>query len=40
VTDSNKHSSLLQSGIHYARKSFITETPGQNVMKLFTAVIY
>jgi hypothetical protein len=36
----NKHSSLLETFLITAVKSFITLSPGPNVIKLFTAVIY
>jgi hypothetical protein len=36
----DKHSSLLRKFVNYDRKSFMIQTPGPNVIKLFTAVIY
>ncbi len=35
-----QHSSLVSRGMRDERKSFMTLTPGANVVKLFTAVIY
>ncbi len=35
-----KHASLLQTFVNYGHKSFITLTPGANVLKLFLSVIY
>ncbi len=35
-----KHSSLLQYGINYGRKQCNGKSPGPNIIKLFTDVIY
>ncbi len=36
----DKHSVLLRKFVNYRQKSFITLTPGANVIKLFVSIIY
>jgi hypothetical protein len=36
----DKHFSLLRNSVIYGQKSFITLTPGSNVIKKFLSVIY